>query len=138
MRGVTLDLGGEERRLTYDLNAIAEIGERLDITIRLAHFEEDLLGVRLKPKAIRTLLWAGLIHDNPDLTEEEVGGWVTQDNFMEVITAFFGLFGEMSPETKGAIAEMVGVPLGDLEPPTPMTGDGVAESAIVETTSSAT
>lgn len=138
--GVKLNLGGKERQLRYDLNAIAELGDRLEIRIRLAHFEKDLMNVMLPPSAIRTLIWAGLIADEPDLTEKEVGSWVTQDNFMEVLTGFFGLFGEMSSETREQVAGMVGMTVEDLEgardgspPATPMTEVGVAESAEVPT-----
>lgn len=90
---VVLHLGGKQRRLRYDLNAIAEIGERLGITVQLANIGQDLLQREMPLKSFRTILWAGLIHEEPELTEQEVGGWVDQDNFAEVMEGFFGLFG---------------------------------------------
>ena len=90
---VTLELGGQTRRLKYDLNAIAEIGERLGITVRLSNLGADLLERELPLKAVRTILWAGLVHEDVELTEETVGGWVDQNNLQEVMESFFGLFG---------------------------------------------
>ena len=89
---ITLDLGGKTRRLRYDLNSVAEIGERLGITVRLDSLGEDLLGKDLPLRSLRVLLWAGLVHEDPELTEEAVGSWVDQDNFGEVTQSFFGLF----------------------------------------------
>ena len=85
-------LGGKERHLRYDLNSVAEIGERLGITVRLDNLGQDLLAQELPLKALRVLLWAGLIHEDPELTEEAAGGFVDQDNFAAVTQYFFGLF----------------------------------------------
>ena len=89
---VVLNLGGKERRVRYNLNAIAEIGDRLEIKVRLDNLGADLLGRELPLRALRTILWAGLIHEDESLTEKEVGGWVDQDNLSEVLEGFFGLF----------------------------------------------
>ena len=97
---VVLNLGGKERRVRYDLNAIAEIGDRLDIKVRLDNLGADLLGRELPLRALRTILWAGLIHEDENLTEQEVGKWVGQDNMGEVLEGFFGLFGGIGAEEK--------------------------------------
>ena len=91
-RTVTIELGGKERELRLDLNAIAAICDKLKLTGRLNNLAEDLLGKPLPVSAIRTLLWAALIWNDPDLTEEEVGSWVDLDNFAEVWESFFTLF----------------------------------------------
>ena len=93
-RTVTIELGGKERHLKFDLNAIAEIGERLDITIRLQRFAEDLMSTPLPFSALRVILWAGLVHEDPDLTPQQVGAWVDLDNMQEVMDRFFTLFGD--------------------------------------------
>jgi len=97
---VTLVLDGKERRVRYDLNAISEIGDRLDIKVRLDNLGADLLGRELPLRALRTILWAGLIHEDETLTEQEVGKWVDQDNMGEVLEGFFGLFGGTGAEEK--------------------------------------
>ena len=101
---VVLNLGGKERRPRYDLNALAEIGDRLGIEVRLSDIGEDLLGRKLPLKALRVIFWAGFIHEDPELTEEEAGRWVDQYNFGEVLEVFFGLFGGIGgePEPKPA------------------------------------
>ena len=93
-RTVTIELGGKERHLKYDLNAIAEIGERLNINIRLDHLREDLFGASLPLSTLRVLLWAGLRHEDTELTPEQVGEWVDLDNIEEVGKRFFTLFGD--------------------------------------------
>lgn len=99
---ITLELGGKIRRLRYDLNAIAEIGERLDINVRLSNLGADLLERELPLKAVRTILWAGLVHEDAELTEQTVGSWVDQDNLAEVMERFFGLFGGTGAVMLGA------------------------------------
>lgn len=108
-RTVTIELGGKERHLKYDLNAIAEIGERLKITIRLQRFAEDLMSTPLPFSALRVILWAGLRHEEPDLTPEKVGAWVDLDNMQEVWDRFFTLFGDkFSEKVEKAAEQMLG------------------------------
>lgn len=95
-RGTKISLGGEERILRYDLNALAEIGDRLDIQIRISRINEDLLERPLPLKAFRTVIWAGLVHEDPDLTEEQVGAMVDVGELPEVMGDFFGLLGTTS------------------------------------------
>lgn len=91
---ITLD---KPRNLRYDLNAIALIGEKLNLTIRLAHLQEDLFQQGFPLRALRTVIWAGLLHEDSSLTEEFVGGLVDAENLREVMSAFFGLFGSSVP-----------------------------------------
>ena len=115
------DLGGKDRYLIYDLNAWSEIGDRLDIKVRLSNFQDDLLETRLPPRALRVLIWGGLIHDDPgrftgeyELTETEVGSWVDEDNIGEILTAFFARFAGTSPGTAEAVAGALGVKVPEL------------------------
>lgn len=114
----TIKLGGAERSLKYDLNAISEIGDRLDIKVRLSHVGEDIMGTPLPLKAIRTILWAGLLHERPDLDETEVGKWVDQDNMAEVMQFFFGFFSSTSPDLQEQVAAKMGLEDAESSPPT--------------------
>lgn len=95
---VVLELGGKKRRPIFTLNAGVEIEERIGLKLHHIMGEgswvEKLgsLDVGLF-RAMRTIVWAGLLAGDPELTEEEVGGWITQDNAGEVIEGFFGLLG---------------------------------------------
>lgn len=113
MRAIKLELGGKERGLRFDLNALAEIGDRLSIKIRLDHLKEDLLGVPLPLSALRVVLWAGLIHEDPELKPEEVGAWVDTENVGVVLAAFFSLFGARLPvKDREQVAEKLGIQVG--------------------------
>jgi flagellar motor switch protein FliG len=58
----------KQRHLLYDMNAFCEIEDKLG-GIQQAF---DIL-MNGSPKGIRTLLWAGLIHEDEELTEKQVG-----------------------------------------------------------------
>lgn len=129
-RTVTVELDGDEYELKYDLNAIAYLGEQLGIEVRLNHIKEDLFDVRLPASSIRTLVYAGLRHTGDDLTEEDVGAMVDQDNIIEVMQSFFALFGDISSD---ALPENVKSALDEA-----VADAGVPERASPETSPSAT
>ena len=119
MKGTLLkDFGGRDRHLRYDANAWAELGDRLGLTLRLGSFQKDLLEKPLPLSALRTFVWAGLLHDDPALDEKTVGSWIDEDRLPEVLSAFFSRFGGMSPEAESPV-------------PTPEAG---APTAAAETT----
>ncbi|MBC9785107.1 hypothetical protein H1S01_11370 [Heliobacterium chlorum] len=68
----------KSRKLRYTLNALAEIEDKLGVSVA------ELNGANLGMKAIRTFLWAGLIHEDSELSEREVGEMVDFDNFAYV------------------------------------------------------
>lgn len=108
MKGTLLkDFGGRDRYIRYDANALAALGERLGIKIRLGHFQEDLMGTPLPLSAVRTLVWAGLIHEDPELKEQEVGSWLDDENVGEVMDAFFSRFGGMAPSAQEAMRSVI-------------------------------
>ncbi len=69
------------RKLRYDLNALCELEDRFDKPIM-----EILSGIgeKMSIKLVRTLVWAGLIHEDEELTEKQVGTMVDMSNIMEV------------------------------------------------------
>jgi hypothetical protein len=76
---ITLD---KERTLKYDLNAFAEIEERFG-TVQKAFEELE----KQKIKAVRAVLWAGLIHEDPKLTEKQVGAMLSFGELASVLPA---------------------------------------------------
>ena len=76
---VTLD---KERHLVYDMNAFCELEERFG-TIQQAM--EELQKGSLK--AIRTALWAGLVHEDEGLTEKQVGSMIGVVDLKDVAKA---------------------------------------------------
>lgn len=65
-------LGGKERLMKYTMNSMIEVEEKLGIkTLKDWEKFED----HLDTKTIRYLLTVALNHEEPDLTEIEVGGF---------------------------------------------------------------
>jgi hypothetical protein len=64
----------KKRHIRYTLNALAEIEDKLGVP--LSKIQEVELGI----KSVRTLLWAGLIHEDETLTEKQVGDMVDFSN----------------------------------------------------------
>jgi hypothetical protein len=79
---ITLD---KERTLKYDFNAFAEIEERFG-TIQKA-FGELTDKKSPKLKAVRAILWAGLIHEDPKLTEQQVGAMLSLGDLATIMPA---------------------------------------------------
>jgi hypothetical protein len=70
-KGIEIELGGNKYSLKYDLNAFAEIEDTHgSITDVLVKMEEG------SAKAIRALIWAGLLANENPPTEKEVGSMI--------------------------------------------------------------
>jgi len=69
------------RRLRYDLNALCELEDRFNKPIM--ELLKDV-GQNMSIKLVRTLVWAGLIHEDKDLTEAQVGEMIDLSNIIEV------------------------------------------------------
>ena len=81
-------LGGVERVLRYDMNALVELEEKMGMPL------SELGNVSVTMRNVRSMLWAGLIHAEPELTEPEVGGLVDMGNMVEVQEAIGKAFGQ--------------------------------------------
>jgi len=68
----------KKRNLRYTMNALAEIEDALGVPLA------ELQNVAMTIKNVRVILWAGLIHEDADLTVEDVGNMVDLTNFQEV------------------------------------------------------
>ena len=96
--GIHIVLGGKERRLRYDLNALAEVENRLNIS-SFTQLKDTVIGF----KTVRTLIWAGLAHEDPALTETDVGAWIGPggvsmlDAMQKVVEAFVEATGPKNP-----------------------------------------
>jgi hypothetical protein len=88
----TLYIGGKERHLKFDLNAYAELEERF------GSMDGAMKALSTgSMKSLRTILWAGLIHEEAvidentgepikyNITPYQVGSWVSAEN-LPIIT----------------------------------------------------
>jgi len=83
----------KERHLLFALNAFCELEDKFG-SIQKA-FETLQKG---SVKGIRTLLWAGLIHEDEELSEKEVGKMITLENINEVIDILSKAISDAMPE----------------------------------------
>lgn len=111
MPGVAVHLGGQTRHLLYDLNALCELKGQ-GINLLAANQDKDTED----PTVLRALLWAGFLHETPDLRVEQVGRWVTMDRIAELADTFaLALSGSVQPQSPDGIAAAASSP-----PPAPV------------------
>lgn len=108
-------LGGEERHFKYDLNALVMIEENLGIDIFKAG-ALDLSSV----KQVRYLIYAGLLHENDELTEKQVGSWITAQDMVTVGEAIQKALGFAMPEVEEVEDGAEGVDDEDPNAPIPI------------------
>lgn len=69
----------KERELKYDLNSFAEMEEKYGtIDKAIKAMENGSI------KAIRFILWAGLIHEDDSITEKDVGAMITMQDLEQL------------------------------------------------------
>lgn len=83
---------GKERHLRYDFNALIAIEETLGIPID--SLESVLTGPMRKLSMIRGILWAGLVHEDKALTQEDVGALLDLSNMEKMATAIVAAVGD--------------------------------------------
>jgi hypothetical protein len=89
---VTLVIGGAERKLCFDFNAIVLAEKETGLNL--------LQAVVNDPSAtnLRGLLFAALVRDQPTVTPDEVGKWITMRNIgtirQALLAAWFGSIDE--------------------------------------------
>ena len=86
----------KERHLKFDLNAFAELEDIYgDINNAFEAMQKGSI------KAIRAMLWAGLVHEDKTLTIEQVGSMIDMSNINDVISAISKAISEALPQTEG-------------------------------------
>lgn len=81
----------KKRNLRYTMNALGEIEDHLGVPL------SEMSKVKMSIKNIQVMLWAGLLHEDEELTLKQVGDMVDMGNFEEVqekIAEAFAMFKE--------------------------------------------
>ena len=87
---ITLD---KERTLLYDFNAFIELEEIYgDINKAFKGLEQ------MKMRPIRDMIWAGLIHEDENLTPKQVGKMLNMANMQEIAAKIVEALGISLPE----------------------------------------
>lgn len=84
---------GVERTIKFTLNAMAELEDRYG-SVDEAFKQLDNNSI----KAVRCILWAGLIHEDPDLTEQQVGNLIDIQYMQELMSSLGKAFDADMPE----------------------------------------
>ena len=83
---------GVERTIKFTLNAMAELEDRYG-SVEEAFKQLDNNSI----KAVRCILWAGLIHEDPDLTEQQVGNLIDIQYMQELMASLNDAFDSDMP-----------------------------------------
>ncbi|EJW14217.1 hypothetical protein M5X00_31165 [Paenibacillus alvei] len=89
---ITLD---RERSIVFDLNAFCALEEKFGSEKKAV---EELATGSLK--AVRTFLWAGLIHEDELLSEKQVGSMISAQNIQEIAEQLLLAASGSLPEAK--------------------------------------
>lgn len=84
---------GVERTIKFTLNAMAELEDRYG-SVDEAFKQLDNNSI----KAVRCILWAGLIHEDPGLTEQQVGNLIDIQYMQELMASLGEAFDADMPE----------------------------------------
>lgn len=96
---------GIEREVRFTLNAMAEIEERYG-SVQAAFDALENNSV----KAARCILWAGLLHSDEGLTEQQVGNLIDISNMSGLMNSMTDALGEDSAEASTDGANGANVP----------------------------
>ncbi len=87
----------KERTLKLDLNAMVAFEEVTGHNLMKGQFKSD----DMTPKDLRAILWACLLHEDENLTEKQVGSWITAENMEEIAEHLNESFELAMPQSEG-------------------------------------
>jgi len=90
---------GVERHVKFTLNAMAELEERYG-SVEEAFKQLDNNSI----KAVRCILWAGLMWEDPNLTEQQVGNLIDIQYLQNLMASIDGAFTADMPKPEKAQA----------------------------------
>ncbi|MBT2215832.1 hypothetical protein KK120_08720 [Virgibacillus dakarensis] len=89
----------KERTYILDLNAYFELDMLYEEKGKTYHhIEADLL--QMRPYAVRAFIWAGLVHEDPTLTLDDVGKYIDIHNIQEYGRIIYKLILGDKPEAE--------------------------------------
>lgn len=116
---VSIELGGKDRTIKFDLNAFAELEERYgNVQNAMREMQSGSM------KGIKTVLWAGLIHEEAvidektgepikyNITPYNVGSWISPDSLPDISMKLAEAMGysipdiDKMPEVKKQLEEL--------------------------------
>ena len=94
---------GVERKIKFTLNALAELEDIFgSVEAAFSKLEQNSM------KAVRAILWAGLLYHSPELTEQQVGNLIDIEYLQELTQTIDSAFDQDMPtpdeSTPGVVA----------------------------------
>ena len=103
-------MDGKERHLRFTLNALAELEDKYGSVEAAFNKVEKENSV----SALRYVLWAGLMWEDDELTDKQVGNLIDLNYMQEMITTLgVALDGDMPVDPQAKILAAQSVPLAD-------------------------
>lgn len=90
---IAVELGGQKRFLRFDFNALAALEERTGMNVL-----NDAVWRDINARNLRAFVWAALLHEDPTLTEDQVGSWMTIATMGELVTVIQKAFQSSFPD----------------------------------------
>jgi hypothetical protein len=108
---ITIKLNdGVERELKFTLNAMAELEEAYGSVEKAFEALEKSNSI----KALRKVLWAGLLHEENPMTEMQVGNLVDITYMQELVDSMTtALTNDMPPEIEGPVSNPAETTIAD-------------------------
>ncbi|MFG3611444.1 hypothetical protein [Rummeliibacillus stabekisii] len=92
----TVMINGEEKKLAYPVGALIKLETQYGI--KMADLGKD--GNSESLDVILKMIWAGLIHENPELTVDELGFMIDITELPEIAAKFGDIFGSMTKNSQ--------------------------------------
>lgn len=99
-KAITFTAGINTHHMRYSVNSLIELEDKLKQPM-FEIFKAATEG-RVRLRDIRTLVWAGLIHENKQLTEQEAGEIIDEVGFNNVVELVGMAMAEAFPKVQGA------------------------------------
>lgn len=98
-QSIPIELGGKTRHLRFTFNSLVAIEEALGRPISEIG---NIMSGSVSVKDIRALIWAGLIHEDKELTQEQVGEWLDMSAMVTISGKLAEAFEAAFPDEKDA------------------------------------
>lgn len=109
-RAFVASINGRELKLLYDWNAIEQFenARNKDFYTLLTSIQQR----RFSIGDLKAMIWAGLLHDRPDITTSEVGSWFSPSDLGAAIDKVFSAVTNQTP-TEEQVDELTKYVEGD-------------------------
>lgn len=92
---------GDTARLSFDFSAFARLEDEAGVNV----FDKGTLKKLLSPAKIRDIVWAGLLHEQPELTRAEAAKLIALDKLEQITSAVIEAMTLAMPKQSTTVAK---------------------------------